>query len=91
MINNYKYLGKNKTKFENILTHLSVAGSNDEKTRWTVPLKKMYSEQGKFVNIKENVSQCRGKYQHWGKYISGQVKTINIIENVFRAGEICKH
>ena len=91
MINNYKYLGKNKTKFENILTHLSVAGSNDEKTRWTVPLKKMYSEQGKFVNIKENVSQCRGKYQHWGKYISGQVKTINIKENVCKAGEICKH
>ena len=42
----YKYLGENKTEFENILTHWSEAeaGSNDEKTRgpksrWTVPSK----------------------------------------------------
>ena len=43
----FEYLGENKTEFENILTHCSVAqaGSNDEKTggrksRWTVPLRK---------------------------------------------------
>ena len=42
---NLEYLCENETKFENILTHRSVAqaGSNDEKTRgrksrWTVPL-----------------------------------------------------
>ena len=41
----YEYLGENETKFENILTHWSVAqaSSNDEKnggpkSRWTVPL-----------------------------------------------------
>ena len=43
---NLEYLCENLTKFENILTHRSVAqaGSNDEKTRgrksrWTVPLR----------------------------------------------------
>ena len=42
---NFEYLSENKTKFENILTHWSVAQTswNDEKTRsrksrWTIPL-----------------------------------------------------
>ena len=42
-----EYLGENETKYENILTHWSVAqaGRNEEKTRgrksrWTVPLRK---------------------------------------------------
>ena len=46
IIVNFEYLRENETKFENILTHWSVAqaGSNDEKktwgekSRWTVPL-----------------------------------------------------
>ena len=35
LILNFEYLGENKTKFENILDHWSVAqaGLNDEKTR----------------------------------------------------------
>ena len=45
----YKYLSKNETKNETILTHWSVAqaGSNDEenggpKSRWTVPLRYLF-------------------------------------------------
>ena len=59
---NLEYLCENETKFENILTHRSVAqaGSNDEKTRgrksrWTVPLKQL-SKKSRL--LKEDLNEC---------------------------------